>query len=52
MLFLAILSTIFLVVSLFSNLWKHAQSQDIPKFVGAILEIGIYIITIWVLYAN
>ena len=52
MLFLAILSTIFLVVNLFSSLWKHAQSKDIPEFVGTILEVSIYIITIWVLYAN
>ena len=52
MLFLAILRTICLVANLFLNLWKHAQNKDIPEFVGVILEVGIYIITIWVLYAN
>lgn len=52
MLFLAILSTISLVVNLILNLWKHALNQDISKFVGTILEVGLYIITIWVLYAN
>lgn len=52
MLFLAILSTIFLAVTFFSNLWKHAQSKDKPAFVATIIECIVYIITIWVLYAN
>ena len=52
MLFLAILSTILLVADLCFNLWKDARCEDKSAFVGEILAISIYIITIWVLYAN